>query len=150
MIDTWDIRFLEHARLVASWSKDPSTRVGAVIADCNHRVVSVGYNGFPRKVPDELDKLKDREVKLKMTIHAELNAILFSHRSLEGTTLYVTRHPCAGCAALVVQVGISRVVSISDPEFESRWKRDVEFAEWIMGHGGVEHVTVEPWLLSSV
>jgi len=73
----WDSRFMDLARLVASWSKDPSTQVGAVIVDQDKRIVSTGFNGFPRCVNDSP---VDREVKLLRTIHAEENALLFARR----------------------------------------------------------------------
>ena len=65
----WDLRFIEMASLVASWSKDPSTKVGAVITNDKNHVVSLGFNGFPRGVEDRLNV--NRETKLARTIHAE-------------------------------------------------------------------------------
>ena len=53
IIKKWDIRFLEMARNSAMWSKDPSTKVGSIIVDDDKRVVSVGYNGFPKGVDDD-------------------------------------------------------------------------------------------------
>lgn len=76
----WDHRFLELAELVGSWSKDPSTQVGAVIVDIDNRIVSTGFNGFPRGCLDHADTLGDRDRKLLRTIHAEDNALLFARR----------------------------------------------------------------------
>ena len=107
----WDRRFLELATVVAEWSKDPSTRVGAVIVRPNRAVASVGYNGFPRGVSDEYRTDPGaRDDKLLRTVHAEANAIMSADRDLDGHTLYSTFCPCAGCAALVIQSGIKRVV----------------------------------------
>jgi len=68
--EKWDRRFLEMAGLVASWSKDPSTQVGAVIVRPNKTIVSVGYNGFPRAVRDDQSLYQDRPTKLMRTVHA--------------------------------------------------------------------------------
>lgn len=133
----WDKRMLELAFFVANWSKDPSTKVGAVVADPNNRVVSLGYNGPPRGTED---RDFDRETKLRRTIHAEENAILFAHKSLEGCTLFVTHHPCATCAAKIAQVGISRVVTPkpSTGGFHDRWLAEIREALSIFDEAGIE------------
>jgi dCMP deaminase len=124
----WHNRFLDMAKLVAGWSKDPSTKCGAVIADYRNRVVSVGYNGFARKVNDDADKYADREGKYRKVIHAETNAILFAQRDLRNTILYCTFCPCATCAAKIIQVGIDTVIIPEldwDSALLSRWKPDI-------------------------
>ena len=119
-LSKWEERFMSMARLVATWSRDPSTKVGAVIVDRRKRIVSVGFNGFPAGVDDTI---VSREQKILRAIHAEANAILFAQRDLAGCTIFVTHPPCAQCAALIVQCGITRVVSpIPTPDFASRWK----------------------------
>ena len=106
----WHDRFFEMARMVGSWSKDPSTQVGAVIVRPDRTIASVGYNGFPRGVEDTPDKLEDRPAKYLWTVHAEANAILSAREPLHGCTLYVTPlHPCANCAGLIIQAGIVSV-----------------------------------------
>ena len=103
----WHERFFEMADLVGSWSKDPSTKVGAVIVRPDRTIASVGCNGFPRGVEDTYTT---REAKLLRTVHAEANAILTAHEPLHGYTLYVTPlHPCANCAGLIIQAGIKEV-----------------------------------------
>ena len=126
---------MDMAFLVAGWSKD-STKVGAVIVDPANRVVSVGYNGFARGVADTPDRLDDRDVKLKMVIHAEENAILFAERNLVGCTLYTWPFmPCASCAGKVIQVGIRRVVSlVSD---NPRWVQSFMLAQQQLAEAGV-------------
>lgn len=107
----WDMRFLEMARLVASWSKDPRTQVGAVLVGTEREILAVGYNGFARGTSD--DGYWDREHKLRHVIHAEENAILNAARSgtrIQGATLYVTHHPCCHCSGVLIQAGITRVV----------------------------------------
>ena len=76
MNSKWIARFSDLAKEVSSWSKDPSSRVGAVIVRPDRTVASVGFNGFPRGVEDSQDVIADRDAKLLRTIHAELNAIL--------------------------------------------------------------------------
>jgi dCMP deaminase len=120
MITKWDERFLKLAELVATWSKDPSTQVGAVIGDNQNRIVSTGFNGFPRGILDDSEVTRD--VKLMRTIHAETNALLFAQRDVSGMTIYVTHHPCANCAAKIIQSGITRVVvNKINNSFADRW-----------------------------
>jgi len=108
MTDKWDKRFMDQAKLYAQWSKDPKHKLGAVIVDENHFLISAGYNGLPRGLED---KDMPKEVKQLRTIHAELNAILNSNKSMQGATIYVYPYsPCAQCAAAIIQKGIKRVV----------------------------------------
>lgn len=106
----WDVRFVELAEHVAQWSKDPNTKVGAVIVRPNRTVVSLGYNGFPRGVDDTPDMLADRDEKLARTIHAELNAILTAKEDVTACTLYVSHPCCDRCAVHIIQAGIACVV----------------------------------------
>lgn len=118
----WDLRFLELAKLIGSWSKDPSTQVGAVIVDENKRIISVGYNGFPQGVNDD-ERLNDRNTKYNIIVHGEINAILFANKSVRGCTLYtIPFEPCPRCAGLIIQSGIKRVVSYKNTNL--RWEKD--------------------------
>jgi dCMP deaminase len=114
------------ARHVAKLSKDPSTKVGAVIFDPKRRMVSAGYNGFARGVHDTKERLENRETKYKLVLHAEKNAIMFATAPLNGCTLVVTHPCCAQCAALVIQAGIAHVM-FPQPSFEfaTRWADDL-------------------------
>ena len=115
---TWDEYFMGLAHLSALRSKDPNTQVGAAIVDENHRVVSVGYNGFPTGVSDdEFPWSREGGVltsKYAFVVHAELNAILNSQRSVRGCTIYVSLFPCNECAKAIIQAGITCVVYESD------------------------------------
>jgi dCMP deaminase len=119
----WDHHGLAEAELVSRMSKDPSTKVGAYIADNKNRPISKGFNGPPRGITDAKWQNADRDIKLAATIHAEANAILFAERDrLEGATLYITHPPCGQCAALIAQTGIKRVVyHHADDAFVGRW-----------------------------
>lgn len=130
----WERRFLKQAFQIAEWSKDPATKVGAYIADHRNRVVGQGYNGPPRGTADNPNI--DRATKLRRTIHAELNAVLFAQRDLTGCTLYVTHHPCAQCAAVIVQTGITRVVY--GLELSDKWREDVKDARTMFEEAGVQ------------
>lgn len=123
---SWDELGIEEAKLIARKSKDPSTKCGAYIADKYNRPVSKGFNGLPRKIEDNPDKLKDRQWKYARTLHAEMNSILFAERDkLEGSTIYVTHPVCTNCAAAIIQVGISKVVfENKDESFFSRWGKE--------------------------
>lgn len=125
--DKWDIRFLQLAQFISEWSKDPSTKVGAVITDENNRIVSIGYNGFPQEIPDD-DRLQDRETKYKIIVHGEMNAILFANRSLKLCTLYTYPFmPCPRCASIIIQAGIKRVVSYNN--MPKRWGEEFTISQ---------------------
>lgn len=110
----WDEYFMGLAHLSAKRSKDPSTQVGACIVSEEHRVVGIGYNGFPNGCSDD-DFPWEREgsygeTKYPFVVHAELNAILNSTQNLKGCCLYVSLFPCNECAKAIIQSGISRIV----------------------------------------
>lgn len=115
---SWDEYFMGLAHLSAFRSKDPSTQVGAVIVDQNNKVVSIGYNGLPLGCSDDEFPWQREgsllESKYAYVVHAELNAILNSPRSVTGCTLYVSLFPCNECAKAIIQSGIKRIVYESD------------------------------------
>lgn len=112
----WSMRFMELAEHVASWSKDPSTKVGCVIVDKQNRVVSLGFNGFPRGVKDINLRYMDKETKYLFVAHAERNALDNAPLSVEGCTLYSPLLPCNECAKSIIQKGIKKVVSYEPDE----------------------------------
>lgn len=115
--------FLKLAESIASASKDPSTKVGAVIIRPDRSIVSTGYNGFPRQMKDLPDRYNDKEDKLSRIIHAEMNALLFAKEELKECTLYSWPFlTCDRCAVHVIQSGIIRVVApVCPPELTDRW-----------------------------
>ncbi|MBQ6221148.1 MAG: dCMP deaminase family protein [Solobacterium sp.] len=141
---TWDEYFMGLAHLSALRSKDPSTQVGAAIVDENHRVVSVGYNGFPRGCDDD-EFPWDREggmlvTKYAYVVHAELNAILNSPRPVRGCTLYVSLFPCNECAKAIIQSGITKIVYESDKYAETE---AIYASKRMLQAAGVELVRIE-------
>lgn len=139
----WDQRFIEMASLVASWSKDPGAKVGAVIVDDKKRIVSVGFNGFPSGVNDDEEVLANREIKLMRTIHAEENAILFAQRDLTGCSLYVNYPPCANCAAKIIQVGITDVYFLKpDSNFSANWAMQINEGRNLFLEAGVDSTNI--------
>ena len=132
----WDWRFLDLADRVGAWSKDPSTQVGAIIVRRDRTIASLGFNGLPRGVNDAFDRYDDREIKYLMTVHAEANAIASARSSVEDCTIYVSPlHPCAQCAALLIQAGIKRVVA--KESHRPDWKQQFEVAATMFAEAGV-------------
>ena len=119
----WAARFLDLADHVATWSKDPRTQVGCVIVDKHNRIVSLGFNGFPRGVKDLAERYNDRPTKHLFVAHAERNALDNAPLSVEGCTLYNPLLPCSECAKSIIQKGITKVVSYEPDE-------DVEHFHW--------------------
>ncbi len=111
---SWEEYFMTLALVASLKSKDSSTQVGAVITDNKSRkVVSSGYNGFPRYLDDS--KIPQaRPEKYFYVVHAELNAILHAERHLEDCTLYATSFPCSECMKAVIQTGIKNVIYLNE------------------------------------
>ena len=141
----WDRRFMKLAHEVASWSKDPSTKVGCVLVK-GKKVVSVGYNGLPMGIDDSIERLTDRDLKYEMTVHAEVNAVTTAALhgvSTAGCTAYVTFHPCSRCAAVLINAGISTVV-VAAHNFEcNRWLDSFRMASSLLNEAGIGHEIVD-------
>jgi dCMP deaminase len=125
-MNKWTQRYLNMAKEVATWSKDPSTKVGAIAVGDKGQILSQGYNGFPRGVKDHLERYCDRTEKYKYIVHGEMNAIYnacHSGASLNGATLYVTGLPiCSECAKGIIQVGIKKVVMQFPKDISQTWR----------------------------
>ena len=116
--DKWNLRFMGLAQLIATWSKDNSTKVGCVIIGPDKEVRSMGYNGFPRGVDDSISERKERPAKYDFTEHAERNAIYNAclyGASVRNCVLYVTFPPCVDCARGIIQSGIREVIYLDMP-----------------------------------
>lgn len=127
MMNKYDERYLELAKHIAGWSKDPSTGVGAVAIGEKGQVLAQGYNGFPRGVKDSEERYENKDVKYRYVVHAEMNCIYnagYNGASLDGSTLFVYGLPvCNECAKGIIQTGIERVVSPKNgPDVSNKWK----------------------------
>ena len=123
----WDKRFLQLAKHISEWSKDPSTQVGCVVVGPDRELRSTGFNGLPRGIKDNEQRLNNREIKYPLICHAEENAIMHAARigmSLKDCTAYVTWPPCTRCARSLIQAGISTIVYPKDIEIPDRWMED--------------------------
>jgi dCMP deaminase len=138
--DKWVARFIKLAEEVSTWSKDPSSQVGAVIVRPDRTIASVGFNGFPRGVEDCHERIANRDTKLLYTIHAEMNAILSAKEPLKGYSLFVWPfQPCAHCAASIIQSGIKEVYCPFNAHLDSyeRWADSFKAALQMFDEAGV-------------
>lgn len=144
----WDHRFMRIAQIVASWSKDPSTKCGAVIVRPDLSICSVGFNGFPRGCNDADEVYADRALKYERVVHAEVNAILAAPEPVRGYTLYSwppgIGPSCSRCSATMVQAGIKRVVHYGEElnDLNSRWAPSINIGKDMFREAGVEVVTL--------
>lgn len=142
---TWNQYFFEMCDLVASKSKDQSTKVGVVIVGDDNEILSTGFNGFPRGVIEDIDTRWERPIKYKFVEHAERNAIYNAVRtgiSLKGSTMYMnfTACPCSECTKAVIQSGIKKIVgnSVPFPGKGEHWEEDLKIARIMLGEAGIE------------
>jgi dCMP deaminase len=136
----WDDRFITLAQFVAQWSKDRSTKVGCVIVGPNREIRSVGYNGFPRGVNDDVEERHQRPAKYLWTEHAERNAIFNAargHTDLENCTAYVPWFPCMDCARALVQSGIHTVVAFRPNLDDPKWGQDFQNTITLFEEAGI-------------
>lgn len=144
----WDQRYLKLANEIATYSKDRSTKVGAILVGPDGEIRSTGYNGFPRGVNDDAEHRHDRPAKYLYAEHGERNAIYNAARvgtSTKGCTLYVTSHPskfppCADCARAIIQSGISRVVQERldhESEAAKRWEESSKATREMFQEAGI-------------
>lgn len=122
-IISWRSYWLEEAKLKSKPSKDPSTVVGCIVIGSDNQILSSGFNGFPRGISDKMERYTNRDVKIDMIIHGEMNAICNATRtgtSLKDSTFYVYGLPvCSQCANMIIQVGVKEVVSLGN--INERW-----------------------------
>jgi len=144
-ITKWDLRFIDLAKHVSQWSKDPSTKVGAVIVSPDKTDVILAFNGFPIGMNDDEEIYNDREKKLSRIVHAEMNALLLARRSVNGYCLYTWPFlPCDRCAPCIIQSGIKKVVSpYATKEQLERWGKFFELSLQYFKEAGVEVVFIE-------
>ena len=147
---SWDVWFMKQVYLAAEKSKDPSTKIGAVLVRDNH-IISSGYNGFPRNVRDKKGRYLKREIKYEFVVHAEDNAVLAAARfgiSTLGTTLYTQGIPCCECAKSVIQGGVKEIVVHKQWSMgHSRWKDSCKIASIMFKEAGIPICYLDATLL---
>ena len=136
----WDNRYLDLAKEVSRWSKDPSKQIGAIAVGEKGQVLAQGYNGFPRGIADD-ERYHDRPKKYELVVHAEMNVIYnatYNGVSLDRATLYVHGLPvCSDCAKGIVQVGIKRVV-MKEMDIPETWKDSWQKTKEMFNEAGIK------------
>lgn len=142
------LKFVSVAQAVAGLSKDPSTRVGAVVLDDDCNILTVGFNGFPRGVADTPERYADKAQKYPRIAHAEMNAVAQAARigtKLHGSTMIVTAlYPCSMCARIIIQSGVKRVYAPkSTPDTNPLWIQEGEISRSMFLEAGVQVIEYE-------
>ena len=143
--EKWHHRFMDIAKLISSWSKDPSTKVGAVVVGPDKEIRSTGYNGLVRGVDDDIPERLERPTKYDFFEHAERNAVYNAcsiGTSLKDCIIYVTSMPCPDCARAIIQAGIKMVVTYKFEPVEGQpvgtWRDKVSYSEQMFKEAGVD------------
>ena len=146
-LSKWDQRYIDLAKQISTWSKDPSRKIGAVAVGSKGQILSQGYNGFPRGILDLPERYENREVKYKHVVHAEMNVIYnatFNGVSLDGSSLFVYGLPvCNECAKGIIQVGIRRVVIYTEEVVPAIWTDAFKLTWEMFKESGVKTVWVQ-------
>ena len=144
----WRNNYLQLAKHISTWSKDPSRKIGAVAVGSKGQILAQGFNGFPRGIADNQDRLSDRETKYKYVVHAEMNAIFnacLNGTSLADSTMFVYGLPvCSECAKGIIQVGIRHVVFLVDDVIPPIWVESWERTRSLFEEAGVTYDYVTP------
>jgi len=149
--ETWNLRFMQIAKLIAQWSKDESTKVGCVVVGPDREIRSTGYNGFPRGVNDDIAYRKIRPQKYDFTEHAERNAIYnatLTETSLKNCVAYVTLPPCVECARGIIQSGIREVIYLDMPHDKAQkipgWRDKLAVSFEMFDEANVRYKALNP------
>ncbi len=141
--NNWDSRWVALSDLVSSWSKDKSTKVGAVLVSDTNDLLGIGWNGFCRGIDDNVEERHAKPTKYFYTAHAEENALYNAARlgiSTVGCRIYVKMHPCSRCARGIIQAGIKEVIC---PDIEKdlikhpTWQEELTKASEMLKEAGV-------------
>jgi len=143
----WSARFLKLALEISSWSKDTSTKVGAVIMDKNGEPVSWGYNGMPPGVDDTIAERMERPVKYCYMEHAERNAIYQASKKMNKGHIFITHPPCTDCARGIIKKKLKRVIVDGangiNSEFGARYADSFKHTMIMFEEAGVEYVEID-------
>lgn len=147
--EKWHRRFMELAFVIASWSKDTSTKTGAIVVGPDREIRATGYNGLVRGVDDDKPERMERPTKYDFFEHAERNAIYnacLTGTSLKGCILYATHPPCTDCARAIIQSGIKTVVTneleVRNDITSQTWRDKLEYSRQMFEEAGVEYIVL--------
>lgn len=147
--EKWNYRFLELAELISSWSKDPSTKTGAVVVGPDKEIRATGYNGLVRGACDDIPERMERPTKYDFFEHAERNAVFnacLSGTSLRGCTIFCTLTPCTDCARAIIQSGIKEVVTYeyksNDADPKNTWRDKLNYSAEMFKEAGVTYIAL--------
>jgi len=136
----WDNRWMEVCKLTASWSKDKSRKTSAVIIDDRNCLLSIGWNGFPRGINDEIKERCDRPAKYAWTEHAERNAIYNAASNgiaVGGCKMYMPWYPCADCSRAIIQSGISELICVEPDWDDEIWSDNFAVVKVMLDEAGI-------------
>lgn len=144
----WQRYYMGMAEYVATGSKDGSSRFGSVLVKPNKRLASIGFNGFPTRIPDDPDILNDperRQEKYDLIVHAEENCLdNYEGFDTQGYHLFVTAHPCEQCAKRITNTGIEYVYWCADKtDYMERWGDSIKRATTKLERAGIKMVPVK-------
>ena len=147
--EKWHRRFMELAVVIAGWSKDTSTKTGAIVVGPDREIRATGYNGLVRGVDDDKPERMERPTKYDFFEHAERNAIYnacLTGTSLKGCILYATHPPCTDCARAIIQSGIKMVVTneleVRNDITSQTWRDKLEYSRQMFEEAGVEYIVL--------
>lgn len=155
-MNKWHNHFLEIALLHAKLSKDPSTKVGAVIVGKDRELIGAGFNGFPRGIEDTPERLNDRETKLRLIVHAEMNALLAGAKlgiPVQGCTMYIAATdksgeiwggpPCPRCFVHIIQAGITSIITHERKSVPTKWEDDLNYSMELIKEVGIKYEEIK-------
>ncbi len=144
--DRWVLNYLSLAKTISEWSKDPSTKVGAVAVGSRGQILAQGYNGFPRGIKDTPERLNTRAEKYKLIVHGEMNCIYnaaLNGTSLDGADMYVYGLPvCSDCAKGIIQIGIKRVFACYPVSISDKWRESSRLTSEMFKEASVEYYSL--------
>ncbi len=140
----WITNYIDLAKEVSKWSKDPSTKVGSVIVRPDGSVASLGFNGFPKGDPDRPEDYLDRDLKLLKVVHAEVNAICFCRDVMDNYSIFTYPFaPCPNCAGQIIHKGIKEVYFPAMNQAQAdRWYTKMKLALDMFDNAGVKHYAI--------
>lgn len=140
--ERWQNFYMELAKQVATGSKDGSNKIGAVLVRPDKTAASLGFNGFPARIPDDDEILNSahlRHKKYPLIVHAEENCLNHSRDgNTEGYHMFVTAHPCDGCAKRIASTGIEHIYFTTNEDYETRWAEMIEVAADTLNRAGIK------------